>query len=57
MKINPYGFLKTTFLNQQVRKPQDPVITREKIDAMFYDTKAQLHQHQIKVGLNIDVRC
>jgi hypothetical protein len=57
MKINPYGFLRTTFLAQQIRKPHDPVIIREKIDAMFYDMKAQMYQHEIKVGLKIDVHC
>jgi|TARA_R110000868_G_scaffold79503_3_gene226214 hypothetical protein len=58
MRINPYGYLNTTFLNQQILnpiKPNEPHMTRERIEVLFYDVKAELRQHYEHLGQTIDL--
>jgi hypothetical protein len=58
MRINPYGYLDTTFLNQQILNhttTAEPRLTRERIEILFYDLKAELQQHYTHLGLSIDI--
>lgn len=58
MLINPYGYLNTTFLNQQILNPIQPNearMTRERIEVLFYDLKAELYQHYTHLGQTIDI--